>query len=33
MKPLMIACLAHVDEYIELNANKNGFDIVIESPL
>ena len=33
VKPLMIACSAHVNDEVEKKALKCGFDIVIESPL
>jgi CheY-like chemotaxis protein len=29
----MIACTAHVDDYIRQEAKKKGFDEVFESPL
>ena len=31
--PLMIACSAHIDEYTRLKAKREGFDLVLESPL
>jgi hypothetical protein len=31
--PLMIACTAHVDDFIRKEAKDKGFDEIFESPL